>query len=132
MENETGVQKPKGIMRSKLVMSFYRAAKPPSSLPLQYSGGGGGDHKGVAAVVKPSHPHTQTHTSVAEASTQRVISFQKQRSFGRSDGYVHGPEGGAGDRGVDNKASSYISYVKERRMHEEFVATHGFISTPAK
>lgn len=95
---ESGQQKLKGMMKSKLVMSFYKAPKPSAS-PSQ------------AGSVQTS------------LSTQKVSTFTKQNSFGRSDGYVHGPDGGGGDRGVDNKASSYISYVKERRILEELVIT---------
>lgn len=70
------------VKRSKLIMSFYRAAKPP------------------ATTVKPK----------PAASLLKTMSY---------DGYVHGPNGGTGDQLVDNKATTYISLVKERRRLEE-------------
>lgn len=84
----------RGLTKSKLIMSFYRAGKPPSAAPT----------------VKQR-----------PASLVRTMSFRNDEgSFGNSDdGYVHGPNGGGGDELVDNKATSYISHVKERLRLEE-------------
>ncbi|KAI3452575.1 hypothetical protein Pfo_009239, partial [Paulownia fortunei] len=85
------------LMKSKLIMSFSRAAKPPPS---------------AAPTV---------NVKARPAALVKTMSFKNDDgSFGKSDdGYVHGPNGGGGDEHVDNKATSYISYVKERLKLEE-------------
>ncbi|CAA2966649.1 Hypothetical predicted protein [Olea europaea subsp. europaea] len=94
---ETTNLKQGGIMRSKLVMSFYRAAKPSPAMQCT-----------VAAT-----------TTTIKLPTQKVA-FTEKGDFGVSDGYVHGPNGGAGDELVDAKATSFIFHVKERlRLEEE-------------
>lgn len=82
-----------GSMKSKLIMSFYRVAKPPTA---------------ATSTVKPRAAAAATALSV------------KTTSFPCSDdGYVHGPDGGGGDQLVDRKATSYISQVKQRLLLEE-------------
>ncbi|CAK9137281.1 unnamed protein product [Ilex paraguariensis] len=95
--------KQRGFVKSKLVMSFSRAAKPSST--VQY-----------ASMVKPG-----------PSSSTQDVSFSQPGGFGGSDGYVHGPNGGAGDVNVDSKAASYISYVREKRMLEESLLINGRI-----
>ena len=96
MESEHNKQK--GFMKSKLVMSFCKAAKPSTTVQVGTS------------KLKPSPPASSTVTL---------------GSFGGSDGYVHGPGGGAGDKAVDTKASRYILQVKERLILEEMVMAKG-------
>lgn len=79
-------------MKSKLMMSFYRAAKPQP-----------------ATTVKPPPP----------AVFVKTTSFRNDGMRRSDDGYSHGPDGGGGDRHVDKKATSYISHVKERLRLEE-------------
>ncbi|KAL2253776.1 UNVERIFIED_CONTAM: hypothetical protein Sindi_0172300, partial [Sesamum indicum] len=70
-------------------MSFCRAAKPPP-------------------------PVVQCTTTTVEKRPN------KEGGFSGPDGYVHGRVlGGGGDEHVDNKATNYISYVKERLRLEE-------------
>ncbi|KAL8050982.1 hypothetical protein ABFS82_06G115100 [Erythranthe guttata] len=88
-----------GLKKSKLVMSFYRAAKPTPSTTVQ------------CAAVKP----------IRAAS---LVSFRHDDDGGgrfvkSEDGYIHGRNGGGGDEHVDNRATSYISQVKERLRLEE-------------
>ncbi|KAG8365864.1 hypothetical protein BUALT_Bualt17G0016200 [Buddleja alternifolia] len=82
------------LMKSKLIMSFYRAAKPSPAVQF------------TPAVVKPR-----------PASLVKKVSFNHED--GSSDGYVHGSAGGGEDEHVDNKATSYIFHVKERLKLEE-------------
>ncbi|PIN08358.1 hypothetical protein CDL12_19070 [Handroanthus impetiginosus] len=82
-----------GSMKGKLIMSFYRAAKPPSSA-VQCT---------VAAAT------------VAAANKSGPPLIPKTVSFkGREDHF-----GNEGDEHVDNKATSFISHVKERIKLEE-------------
>lgn len=87
------VSEKRGSMKSKLIMSFYRAAKPPP-----------------ATTVKPPP------ALLVKATSFRNDDCASPRS---DDGYSHGPDGGGGDRFVDKKASSFISHVKERLRLEE-------------
>ncbi|KAL7148840.1 hypothetical protein ABFS83_05G000600 [Erythranthe nasuta] len=93
----------RGLMKSKLVMSFYRAAKPtPSTVQCA----------AVTTAVKPIRAASQ------------LVSFRHDDDGGgrfdkSEDGYIHGPNGGGGDEHVDNRATSYIFQVKERLKLEE-------------
>nr|GMD16923.1 MADS-box transcription factor, plant [Ipomoea batatas] len=85
---------------ANFVMSFYKAAKPLS--PQSFSGQD-------AKIIVPRRP-------CSSSSRKKVL----QSAFsGSSDGYIHGPDGGAGDKNVDLKATSYIFQVKERLRLEE-------------
>ncbi|KAL7108718.1 hypothetical protein ACP275_06G130000 [Erythranthe tilingii] len=92
----------RGLMKSKLVMSFYRAAKPTPSTTVQ-----------CATAVKPIRAASQ------------LVSFRHHDDDGgrlvksEDDGYIHGLNGGGGDEHVDNRATSYIFHVKERLKLEE-------------
>ena len=88
------------LLKSKLVMSFCRAAKPAPSM-MQY-----------ATKVEP-----EPRASSTAVQTQSFS--QPGGGFPSSDGYVHGPTGIGGDEQVDTKATSYINHVKERRRLEE-------------
>lgn len=92
---EAASHKRASLMKSKLVMSFYRAGKPPA-----------------VATVKPR-----------PALLVKTVSFRHddgEGGFGKSDdGYSHGPNGGGGDEHVDNRATSYISQFKQRLILEE-------------
>ncbi|CAI9093182.1 OLC1v1028618C1 [Oldenlandia corymbosa var. corymbosa] len=110
MEMETGNKKQQGgFMKSKLVMSFYKVAKPASSSGGQY----GATYKveyqkepSCAVVHKVEYKNPQGRGGGGGALSSR-------------DGYVHGPRGLGGDEHVDTKATSYIFQVKERRRLEE-------------
>nr|GMD21071.1 MADS-box transcription factor, plant [Ipomoea batatas] len=83
---------------ANFVMSFYKGSKPLSPPSLA-----GQDAKII--VARP-----------CSSSRKKVL----QSAFsGSSDGYIHGPDGGAGDKNVDLKATSYIFQVKERLRLEE-------------
>lgn len=84
------------MKKSMLIMSFYRSNRLSPS-PAQYA----------TTVVKQKPP---------SSSVQKV---SPGGGFSCSDGYVHGATGVGGDEHVDNKASSYISQVKERVKREE-------------
>lgn len=86
------------FMKSKLVMSFYRAAKPAPSM-MQYA--------------------TKVESEPSAAAVQKLSFSKPGGGFPTSDGYVHGPKGVGGDEQVDTKATSYIYHVKERRKLEE-------------
>ncbi|KZV24452.1 hypothetical protein F511_25477 [Dorcoceras hygrometricum] len=85
-----------GSIKSKLVTSFYRTAKSPSA--TQYA---------TAAVVR------------ASALVKTVSLKNHEGKFCGSDGYIHGQNNRGGDEHVDNKATCYISHVKERLKLEE-------------
>ncbi|KAK4413181.1 hypothetical protein Salat_2730600 [Sesamum alatum] len=91
-----------GLMKNKLIMSFYRAAKP-------------------SPVVQCTTTTTTTTTTTATTTVEKrpKPSKNKEGGFRGSDGYVHGRDGSGGDEHVDNKATNYISYVKERLRLEE-------------
>ncbi|KAL7110045.1 hypothetical protein ACP275_05G000700 [Erythranthe tilingii] len=91
----------RGLMKSKLVMSFYRAAKPT-----------------------PSTVQCAAVTAVKPIRAASLVSFRHDDDGGgrfvkSEDGYIHGPNGGGGDEHVDNRATSYIFQVKERLKLEE-------------
>ncbi|KAL8051186.1 hypothetical protein ABFX02_06G129400 [Erythranthe guttata] len=98
---EVGSNK-RGSMKSKLVMSFYRAAKPTPSTTVQ-----------CAAAVKPIRAASQL------VSFRHDDDIRGGRFVKSEDGYIHGRNGGGGDEHVDNRATSYISQVKERLRLEE-------------
>ncbi|GFZ21116.1 hypothetical protein Acr_29g0002780 [Actinidia rufa] len=90
-----------GFMKSKLVKPFYRAAKP---------------HENQVKLAPSSDSYVGYYVvghGYAIPSPDKASSSQTN-SFCGCDGYVHGPNGGGGDENVDMKASSYISYVKQR------------------
>ncbi|KAH6768969.1 hypothetical protein C2S51_014305 [Perilla frutescens var. frutescens] len=91
---EAVMSEKRGSMRSKLIMSFYRA--------------------GAGAGAKAPPPPTTVKPK--PAVLVKTTSF---RCAADGDGYVHGPNGGAGDQHVDNKATSYIFHVKQRLQLEE-------------
>ncbi|GFY99948.1 hypothetical protein Acr_13g0013480 [Actinidia rufa] len=90
-----------GFMKSKIVVPFYRAAKPFENL----------------VNLAPSSECFVTGHGYANPSPDKA-SLSQMNSFCGYDGYVHGPNGGGGDKNVDTKATSYISYVKQRMKLE--------------
>ncbi|KAL3511458.1 hypothetical protein ACH5RR_030859 [Cinchona calisaya] len=79
-----------GFMKSRLVMSFYRAAKPA--------------------------PYVMQNATNVEPEPSSAV---RKLSFSKPDGYIHGSKGVGGDEQVDTKATNYIHHVKERRKLEE-------------
>ncbi|KAK6922435.1 hypothetical protein RJ641_012942 [Dillenia turbinata] len=88
-------RKRKGFMKNKLVMSFYKVAKPHQ--PVQYRN-----------KVNPT-PSSPAATSFLIDQTLATPPPKQKVSFDAVFGSV-----GDGDENVDMKAASYISYVKER------------------
>ncbi|KAL9165987.1 hypothetical protein ABFS82_05G000600 [Erythranthe guttata] len=96
----------RGLMKSKLVMSFYRAAKPtPSTVQCA-----------AVTAVKPIRAASQL---VSFRHDDDDDDHHHHHHVKSEDGYIHGPNGGGGDEHVDNRATSYIFQVKERLKLEE-------------
>ncbi|CAK9175134.1 unnamed protein product [Ilex paraguariensis] len=101
-------RKRKGLTKAKLVMSFYRAAKPSST--TQYSG-----------KVKPNPTPTST-TTVGFIVNQDQVTTPPPSSVGfvfNQDHVISQTKQKVsfaipGDEAVDVKAASYISCVQER------------------
>ncbi|XP_031477328.1 uncharacterized protein LOC116248587 [Nymphaea colorata] len=103
-------RKRKGFMRSKLVMTLYRATKPTTSTLI--SGKVKPDpfpsHASVDYIVEgKSIPHT--------ATKQRMMDMKKKGDEAAEVG-AHASDGvsGGGEDSVDKRAALYISRVQER------------------
>lgn len=110
-------RKRRGFMKGKLVMSFYRASKTPSS--VQFS-----------SKIKQSQPASTASVGFHVEEKKFAISSSspmKQKplviamdgdAYSDFVGHVEGTNGAgasvAGDESVDLRAATYISYVQER------------------
>ncbi|KAL7190204.1 hypothetical protein ACSBR2_022478 [Camellia fascicularis] len=99
----------KGFTKGKLVMSFYRAAKPQStSSTVQYNNSSN-SNSGVVInhdkyVAAQPRLHKVSEISALDDSSYTTTTFENNHHYGVV----------AGDESVDLKAASYISYVQER------------------
>ncbi|KAI8028986.1 hypothetical protein LOK49_LG01G04219 [Camellia lanceoleosa] len=101
-------RKREGLLKRKLMMSFYRAAKPASST-VQY------DSKvkpipsaGSVVGIIVSHNH------VTPQSNQKVSFVPLENHHDESYTKFENFYGVVEDEGVDMKAATYIAYVQER------------------
>ncbi|CAL5368577.1 unnamed protein product [Camellia sinensis] len=102
--------KREGLLKRKLMMSFYRAAKPASSTvqynskvkPIPSASSAGS----VGIIVSHNHvtPQSNQKVSFVPPENHRDQSYTKFENF----------YGVVEDEGVDMKAATYISYVQER------------------
>ncbi|KAJ4960587.1 hypothetical protein NE237_020497 [Protea cynaroides] len=105
-------RKPRGFIKgNKLIMTFYRAAKPSSTVQFNSN------------KVKPT-PSTSMRIRVDQdfsipAPKQKVSLTPPDSVRDSNRGQINSLYGGGGDENVDMKATSYISYVQERFRLEQ-------------
>ncbi|CAN6464728.1 unnamed protein product [Victoria cruziana] len=103
-------RKRKGFIRSKLVMTLYRAARPPALKPVSGK---------VNPDPFPSHASVdyivEGKCTASTATKQRATETKKKGEEAVEAG-AHANDGanGGGEDSVDKKAALYISRVQER------------------
>ncbi|KAK6928556.1 hypothetical protein RJ641_007147 [Dillenia turbinata] len=116
---ESANRKRRGFVKGKLMMPFYRSAKPSAAVPYTSS-----------TKVKPSQS-SPTTASVGYIVDQdfviprpkQKVSFILPENYGcESDYHNDNPYGVVGDESVDMKAASYISCVQERFKLERSIS----------
>ncbi|MFS8017521.1 hypothetical protein Hanom_Chr15g01381411 [Helianthus anomalus] len=111
MDSNTKMRK--GFLKGKLVMSFYRAAKPTTNTQ---------PYTTTTKTVKTNHnPHMTTlppsslimNQEKVNPPRKHKVSYVIPQTTG-TYGMFDNPYGVVADEGVDAKAATYISCVQER------------------
>ncbi|KAL4568187.1 hypothetical protein LXL04_023794 [Taraxacum kok-saghyz] len=106
MDSSTKMRK--GFMKGKLVMSFYRAARPPTTTMVKT-----GHNMTTGQKMAPPPSSLIMNQEKVNPQPQKRVSYVIPQTTG-TYGIFDNPYGVVVDEAVDAKATTYISCVQER------------------
>ncbi|KAI3699928.1 hypothetical protein L2E82_44536 [Cichorium intybus] len=106
MDSSTKMRK--GFIKGKLVMSFYRASRPPTTTTVKT-----GHNMTTGQKMAPPPSSLIMNQEKVNPQPQHKFSYVIPQTTG-TYGMFDNPYGVVVDEAVDAKAANYISYVQER------------------